>query len=132
MTEMTGESILVVDNSERMRKSVAALLSAEYPSIGVDCASDGLEGLAMTKVRDYAVIISDIEMPRMDGTALFKALVRNNPHVGKRFIFMSGGLEPGYEPSAGEFMFLPKPFDAEDLYLVVNAALEKWRGNIPT
>src|SRR4051812_9233715 len=53
----------------------------------VACAGDGREALDQLASRPFQVLITDWEMPRLDGIALCKAVRRGNP---------SGGMEGGY------------------------------------
>lgn len=81
------EHILVVDDAESVRE----LLKAALGIIGkVEVAADGLEGLEKIKDKYYALIVSDIAMPRCDGIELFRKACKQYPSIGKRFLFFSG------------------------------------------
>jgi len=59
--------ILVVDDDQMIREIVVRLLSG----LGYDCAAaaDGLEAVAELKHTQFAVVVTDMMMPRMDGMA---------------------------------------------------------------
>jgi two-component system, chemotaxis family, sensor kinase CheA len=70
----TGSAILVVDDSLNTREIEKSILEAH--GYEVDLAADGIEGLAMAKDRQYDMIVTDVDMPRMDGFSLVEHLRR--------------------------------------------------------
>ena len=56
----------------------------------VHTARDGREALAKTAERHYDIIISDIDMPVMDGVTFFRAALGPDPDLSRRFVFLSG------------------------------------------
>ena len=83
------ERILVVEDDEALRELLASILAEEG---AVDTAPDGRAGLAMARSTFYRAIISDIDMPELDGLAMFQALREEFPGIASRFVFMSGNL----------------------------------------
>ena len=75
-TTMSTTEILVVEDSPSMRQMVAMTLkSAGY---AVQMATDGLAALALLDGRRVDLIVSDVNMPRLDGIGLLQVL-RENP-----------------------------------------------------
>ena len=70
-------NVLVVDDSPTMRQMVAFALR-RIGGLVIDEAADGVEGLQRVKSKRYDLIITDINMPMMDGLKLV-ALVRQDP-----------------------------------------------------
>ena len=64
----TGPEVLVVDDSISVRKGVARQLRAM--GLRVDEVSDGLEALGRLRNLGYALVVTDLEMPRLDGFGL--------------------------------------------------------------
>jgi len=60
--------ILVVDDEERIRHLLSIMLTRR--GYTVDQAGDGIQALEMIKETPFDMIITDIKMPRMDGTGL--------------------------------------------------------------
>lgn len=85
------EKILVVDDEQKMEDLFSVFLSGEGT---VECVSSGTEALERLERAYYAAIISDIDMPGMDGMELLKAAGQRYPGIEKRFIFFSGSLGP--------------------------------------
>lgn len=65
-------SILVVDDSKTIRDILAYLLKLN--NFRVDTANDGLEALEMIFSNKYDLVITDINMPRMDGYRLIESV----------------------------------------------------------
>jgi PAS domain S-box-containing protein len=111
-----GELILVVDDEESIREITRGTL--ETFGYKVLTASDGTEALALyaDKKHEIAVVLTDMVMPFMDGSATIRALQRMNPHV--RIIAASGlgaGQRAGEGALEGVSVFLNKPYTAEKL-----------------
>ncbi len=83
------ERILIVDDEDAITSFLEALLENEGL---VDKASNGLEALELVKINFYKLIISDIDMPVMDGISFFKAASELNPDINERIIFFTGGI----------------------------------------
>src|SRR5690349_5843271 len=67
-----SKSILVVDDTRSMRKMVTAVL--ETAGYSVAEAGDGLEALELARQRVYDLVVTDQNMPRMDGVSLIREL----------------------------------------------------------
>ena len=64
--------ILAIDDSPSMRMLLKTSLKAQ--GFAVDSAEDGVDGLAQARAAPPDLIITDINMPRMDGFALIEAV----------------------------------------------------------
>jgi CheY-like chemotaxis protein len=67
--------LLLVDDSAVVRAKLRKLL--EGAGYATEIARDGLEALARLQANTYALMITDMEMPNMDGVALIAAVGRN-------------------------------------------------------
>ena len=111
-----GELILVVDDEESIREITRGTL--ETFGYTVLTASDGTEALALyaDKKNEIAVVLTDMVMPFMDGSATIRALQRMNPNVR---IIAASGLGTGHRAGEGTLegvsVFLNKPYTAEKL-----------------
>ncbi|MBI4083363.1 MAG: hybrid sensor histidine kinase/response regulator, partial [Candidatus Lambdaproteobacteria bacterium] len=68
------QKILVVDDEPWIQQLVEAML--EPLGVEVHVASDGVQGLELSRLHAYDLIISDVEMPRMDGFQMIDQLRR--------------------------------------------------------
>lgn len=116
------DSILVVEDDEDIRELLKEVL---YKEGLVDAVCNGREGLEKIEERYYSVIMSDMEMPVMNGMELYKAAFAKYPGIGERFIFFSGSLDG----TTAEFMrknglkCLPKPSSIREIRKAVAEVL---------
>ena len=68
----TGPSILLIDDSLSIRKFVARML--EHAGYAVDTAVDGEDGLRKAAANHYRLVITDLEMPKLNGYEVIQAL----------------------------------------------------------
>lgn len=105
--------ILLVDDDEMFRLAVLeTLMNANHQ---VTCASNGRQAVQLFEEGRYDLVISDIQMPEMDGVELTKA-IRCNSRIP--IILMTGFsslVEATEAYQAGANEFLPKPFEGQDL-----------------
>ena len=72
-----GFAVLVVDDSISVRRVIARHLEAM--GLDVDEVSDGLEALGRLRSRPYGLVVTDLEMPRLDGFELLAEMQRSEP-----------------------------------------------------
>jgi two-component system, chemotaxis family, chemotaxis protein CheY len=119
-----AKTILAVDDSTSIRQMVAfTLKSAGYTVIE---AADGQEGLDKAKVNAIDLILTDQNMPKMDGLALIKSL-RGLPQFASTPILMltteSSDAMKTQGKAAGATGWLVKPFDPHKLLEVVKKVI---------
>lgn len=110
-------SILVVDDSSVMRKIVIrSIRQAGYGDHEVEQAEDGAEGLEKTKSFNPDVILSDWNMPNMNGLEFVEALRAEGIDVPFGFVTSESTPEQKAQGmAAGASFLLSKPFTADDL-----------------
>ncbi|QEP44739.1 response regulator [Ectothiorhodospiraceae bacterium BW-2] len=117
-------NILIVDDSNSMRQMVSFTLKGAGHHITE--ASDGVQGLTKTKGSQFDLIISDINMPNMDGIAMVKA-VRQLPNYKFTPILMltteSASHKKQEGKAAGATGWIIKPFNPNGLLTTVNKVL---------
>lgn len=117
-------AILVVEDDPPMAHLISELLSGD--GYAVDTVCDGADALRQLRARAYALIISDIRMPRMDGLDLYRAIEHAAPHLCQRIIFITGyPLSPDSQTFQDEtgVPILRKPFRLNDLRRLVRLML---------
>jgi two-component system NtrC family sensor kinase len=118
--------VLVIDDEEAARFGISKALEREGHQ--VELASDGEE--ALRKIHDFQPqsVISDINMPNMDGITLLKEVGRSECSPPVILITAHGSEAMAIQAlRAGAYDYLLKPFDIEELRLVVRNALDKQR-----
>ena len=108
--------ILIVEDDEAIADIEKGVLEEE--GFKVEVARDGVEGLEKVKQNIYDVIITDCDMPRMNGYALYLEVRNVNLDLAKRIMFASGHIT-NFIKSTGN-RFLLKPFSPHQLLEVVN------------
>ena len=82
----TGEKILVVDDNNLFRIVVSKMLSRlGYEVLSADSGENGLRIFLKNK---FDIVLSDYEMPGMDGVAFACSVKKNSPHT--RVVIMTG------------------------------------------
>ena len=121
-----AKTILAVDDSTSIRQMVAfTLKSAGYTVIE---AADGQEGLekATLHANDITLILTDQNMPRMDGLTLTKALRSMSPFATTPILMLtteSSDEMKSQGKAAGATGWLVKPFDPHKLLEVVKKVI---------
>ncbi len=110
-------SILVVDDSPIMRKLVIrSIRQAGYGDHDVVEAEDGADALTKIEVDRPTVVLSDWNMPNMNGLELIKALRGREIEVPFGFITSESTTDQkAAAVSAGAAFLLAKPFTADEL-----------------
>src|SRR5678815_6060383 len=113
--------ILVADDEPLIRNLVTLLL--QHEGYFVLSAADGHEGLELSRKYPGAIdlVITDVEMPRMNGTDLCGHLMEERP--GIKMLVMSGKDISDIVRQNANMPFLPKPFNGEILKAKVQAIL---------
>jgi CheY-like chemotaxis protein len=85
------EKILIIEDDESLAKLIQAILEKEGK---IDIAANGAEGLKKIKENYYKLIITDIDMPEMDGITCYTHAAEKYPNIHERFLFFTGKLLP--------------------------------------
>lgn len=119
-----AKTVLAVDDSASIRQMVSfTLKSAGYDVVE---AVDGQDGLDKAKAKSINLILTDQNMPRMDGLTLIKSL-RALPQYASTPILMltteSSDAMKSQGRAAGATGWLVKPFDPQKLIEVVRKVI---------
>lgn len=119
-----SKSILVVDDSPSIRQMVEVTLRST--SHRVATAKDGQEALDACKMQQFDFVLTDQNMPRMDGITLIKSL-RDLPNYRSVPIIVltteAGDAMKAQGRAAGATGWMVKPFDPSKLLQVVAKVL---------
>ena len=116
--------VLVVDDEEIMRDVIPQLLkSAGYDVI---VASNGEESLQLMEEKNIDLILLDLMLPGMGGLAALEKMLETDPEAIVVMITAYASVETAVKATRiGAFDFVTKPFQNEELLLVVKNGLEK-------
>jgi two-component system chemotaxis response regulator CheY len=119
-------SILTVDDSASIRQAIRIALTSE--GFQVTEAQDGAEGLSKAGAGAFDMIITDLNMPVMDGLTMIRKLRAKPAHAGVPIIFLTTESDAGVKAeakAAGATGWLTKPFVPAQLVSVVKKVLAK-------
>jgi len=113
--------VLIVDDDQICREILRETLESQ--EITVALAGDGLEGLDKLSTEPFDILITDLNMPRMDGLTLLQEAREHYPHI---IITGYGSLESAIEAiRKGTYDYIQKPFKIEEIQIVTRNAIEK-------
>ncbi len=116
--------ILIVEDDKAISGVLHSILSDENYEISL--AEDGLEGLKLVEKEDFDLIISDIKMPKLNGTDFMKQTLQIKPD--STFVMISGHADIDTAVSSlkeGAYDFIAKPIDINRLLTSVKNAVDK-------
>ena len=115
--------ILIVDDEPQIRRVLSALLSDN--GFEVAEAESGEQGLAVAQEFRPDIALLDVNMLGMDGLALLRALLRVHSNLDCIMMTSYGTIRSAVEAmKSGAFDYIAKPFDNDELLLIINRALE--------
>jgi len=125
--EMEPKRVLVVDDDPGVRKALSVALERE--GFMVSAVASGSEALTLLEVQKVDTILTDIQMPGLDGLDLLSIFRRRYPLVEVLVMTGYGTIERAIRAMKnGAYDFLTKPFDdLNAVLLVIDKAVEKAR-----
>lgn len=123
---MTGSRVLVVDDEPNGRRMLEILLSRLGCEVLV--AADGNAALAVAGEHELDLVVTDLNMPELDGIGLLTALRAFGNTVPVIVVTAYGTVESAVAAmKQGAFDYLIRPLDLEKVELVVRRALDRQR-----
>lgn len=121
--------VLVVDDEEDMLWMLQRNLNKGMPDVEILAASSGEEALAVLSDKTANLVITDINMPGMNGLDLLIEINNRYPQTG--VIIMTAYPSSAYENEAmmsGSLRFIEKPFDINEMRAIVEQHLKEDEG----
>jgi signal transduction histidine kinase len=120
-------TILFVDDEPRILKAIRRVVRQEpYQALFAEGGLDALEKMAQTPVH---VIVSDLNMPEMDGLTLLRTVRRDFPETIRIVLSAVTELDPILEAlhTGNIYRYITKPYNPRELVLILRQALDVWR-----
>lgn len=117
-------SVLVLDDSASMRDMLRNALSSEGHIVKE--AANGKQGLALATGGKFDVILTDLNMPEMDGLTFIQNIRQSPAHRGVPIVFVTTESSRAMmmkAKQAGATGWIVKPFTSDQLNRVVNKVL---------
>jgi DNA-binding NtrC family response regulator len=123
MNVPTRGRVLVVDDKPNMLELLVKILGETYE---VHTASDGTAALVRLEREGFDVVLTDVRMPGADGFEVVKAVKLRWPHTEVVMMTAYASIEAAVEAiREGAYDYIQKPFDPDDVTLVVARAIER-------
>ncbi len=123
---MSGETVLIIDDEESVRKSFAGVMKDE--GYEVLTAESGREGIDLFHETHPAIVLLDIAMPEMDGIETLRRLKESRPETPVVMITGHGTIEMAVKTTKmGAYDFIIKPPELQQLTLIVKHGIEESR-----
>jgi DNA-binding NtrC family response regulator len=117
--ELEYKRILVVDDEENAREALSKILT--HDGYDVSSARNGVEALNYLRSKDVELIITDLNMPEMNGMVFLRELNRIHPASNVIMITAYGEVESYLEAlTLGAFEYINKPVKYEELKKIIN------------
>ncbi|HEU4504086.1 MAG TPA: sigma-54 dependent transcriptional regulator [Nitrospira sp.] len=121
-----AERILIVDDDQENRELLTEALSPK--GYAVVTASSGEEGCQRAEEQEFGLVVSDIQMGAVSGIELLKWFRKQFPDVPIVLLTAFGSVETAIEAMKhGAFDYLTKPVNLDEMYVIVERALEHSR-----
>lgn len=120
--------ILIVDDQPQVVRLLSRILGKKY---AIEIVEGGLQALALLQDDPhFDLILSDLNMPHMDGFTLRQQISLLHPELRERFVFCTGGVTSNEMAArlAAEPQVLHKPFSVDELERRAEALLAVRRG----
>ena len=120
--------VLLVDDERLLLVSLTRALQVKRPDWTVETASDGIEAMRLLKSQHVDLLITDVQMPGMDGFALLMQ-VRKDPYLAGLPLILISAQDDRSSVRKGMFSgaddYLTKPFSPEELIQTVESRLRR-------
>jgi two-component system response regulator PilR (NtrC family) len=120
------EKILVVDDERSLREVLSIML--KRAGYAVTEAADGEEAISHVNNEIFDLVITDLRMPKADGMAVLKAVKSSSPETVVLVITAFATADSAVDAmKLGAYDYLTKPFQVDEVQLIIRNALEKRR-----
>jgi CheY-like chemotaxis protein len=107
--------VLVADDDQAIRQLVCTIMARE--GLEADCVADGQEAIDKLQENDYAVILLDLMMPRVDGFGVVRYLKEHPPAEKPIILVISAYADRKFKEVDPDYVagVIRKPFEIADL-----------------
>lgn len=121
-----GKTILVAEDSDTIRKFI--VMSLKLAGFNVISAVDGMEALEKFPLQKVDLIVTDLNMPNVDGFTLIRTIKENPEYKDLPIIILSSlgkeeDIKRGFEVGANSYLI--KPFNAKRILYEISKYLGK-------
>jgi CheY-like chemotaxis protein len=127
---MSEPRVLVADDDRSIRQLVCTIVRREH--FTVDAAADGQEAIELLKQHEYAVVLLDLMMPRVDGFGVIEHLRANPPSTKPIILVISAYTDQKFKEVDPELVagVIRKPFEVADLGSLVRLCVRGYENEL--
>ncbi|UCH80769.1 MAG: response regulator [Nitrospiraceae bacterium] len=116
--------ILIIEDNRSLAEVVAMIFEDDGR---VEIAENGNEGLTKLSNTYFDAVISDIEMPIMNGIEFFYQALKICPSIRDKIVFCSGSSKEDHHRFINKFClkYLPKPYNLDDIRNIVTGIIRE-------
>ena len=123
MENLSKGKILIVEDEKSMREVLGILLEGE--GYDVTLATGGIDGISLLNKDIFDMVITDINMPKVNGFEILKKVRETSPDTLVIMITAFGTTESAIEAmQLGAYDYIHKPFKIDEIRLVVKKRLK--------
>lgn len=119
-------NILFVEDDRYARELIPLMISNKFPGVAIILADNGESGLELCRANEFDIVITDINMPDMDGIRMAGEIRGLKPDA--KIIVMSGYSEKCYFDQLREIGitdYILKPIDTKLLFLTIGKFIDQ-------
>lgn len=123
MERKDAKVLLVDDIKTNFFLLTEIMVRLGFSRLNISTADDGFEALALLRDNNFDLVITDLEMPRVNGMDLIKEIKNNTGLYKIPVILNSGTATPEITEQAihfGAIGFFPKPYDIKEIEAIIN------------
>lgn len=115
MASQNETRVLIADDDQSIRQLVCTIVRRE--GLEVDCVADGAEAIEKLMTKEYAVILLDLMMPRVDGFGVVEYLKNNPPSQKPVILVITAYADQRFKEVDPALVagVIRKPFEVSDL-----------------
>lgn len=119
MNEEEKKRVLIADDDHAIRQLVCTIVQRE--GLEADCAADGVEAIEFLKQHEYAVVLLDLMMPRIDGFGVIEYLREHPPSIKPVILVISAYTDEKFKSVDPNVVsgVIRKPFEVANLGTLV-------------
>lgn len=122
----TMDRLLIIDDEKGIRDLLSVVFKKEQYSVSTALSAES--AIDLMNKDSYDIILTDIKLPGISGMELLKRVLKKQPQLPVVMITAYGTIKQAVDAlKAGAVDYLVKPFNVEELKIVVTKALEKKR-----
>ena len=116
--------ILVIEDEDLVRQSYNDMFS--YFGYEVESVPNGREGMSRITKQDYDIVVTDLNMPEMNGIDVLKYIKKKKPYIEVIVITGFATLENAIEAmKVGAYDYFAKPVDIEHVRIVISKCVQQ-------